>query len=405
MHTLYWVWFTLVFGIATRRAAELSGHVLPEEIYGLSRAQLFAKNLFTNAEVEKILATDISQAQKIVEESQKQGAYILTPSDDEYPVRLANIYAMPLVLYVKGSLAGIDESLAIALVGSRKITPYGKAVAAALTEQLAKAGTVIVSGMAMGIDQTCHKAALAAGAKTIAVLGCGFNAEYPKNSAALKELTAKYGALVTEYPPDYPPVAHNFPVRNRIISGLCNGVLVLEGDEHSGSLITAGHALAQGRDVFAVPGRIDDMNSRGTNKLIKQGAKLVMNAADILEEYIYTYPHLENVILGENFITCNKTETETKNIKSTTGVKTKKADEEKTKEPDTIKKAKRKPAPDYFSTEQLAVYGAVGETPQYSQEIADKTGLGISKVLSALTELEIYGFVKSHTGRRFSLQN
>lgn len=401
MHKLYWVWFTLVFGIGTRRATELAQHINPQDIYGLSRGELFAKNLFTTAEMEKILSTDIDIAKKVLEETEKHGAHILTPSDEEYPTRLANIYAMPLALYVKGSLAGIDDTLAIAVVGSRKITPYGKAAAALLTEQLAKAGTTIVSGMAMGIDQTCHKAALAAGAETIGVLGCGFNADYPKNSVALKELTAKYGALITEYPPDYPPIAHNFPVRNRIISGLCNGVLVVEGDEHSGSLITAGHALSQGRDVFAVPGRIDDMNSRGTNKLIKQGAKLVMAAGDILEEYIYTYPHLEDLISHENFAQGNKTPAKTQNINNAADFKPANAAE--TKENDSIKKQKRKPTPDYFSAEQLAVYKAVEETPCYSQDIAEKTGLNISKVLSALTELEIYGFVKSHTGRRFSL--
>lgn len=203
----------------------------------------------------------------------------------EYPQRLLQIHEPPETLYVRGKMLGQDD-VAVAIVGSRKCTQYGKQVAYDLAFALAKAGVTIVSGMALGIDGEAHRGALDAGGKTIAVLGTGVDEKsiYPHTHLSLAQRILKSGVILSEFEPGTPGLPHHFPQRNRIISALSLGTVVVEGSEKSGSLITANFALEQGKDIFAVPGPIYAQTSVGTNKLIQQGAKLVMNAQDILEE-------------------------------------------------------------------------------------------------------------------------
>jgi DNA processing protein len=205
--------------------------------------------------------------------------------DDNYPAQLLHIYDPPPFLYVKGELQQGDR-LAVAVVGSRFASHYGKVTAEKISQDLAMEGITIVSGMARGIDSSAHKAALAAGGRTIAVLGCGIDINYPAENTKLKEEIASHGAVISEFPLSTPPASSHFPMRNRIISGLSLGVVVVEASHRSGSLITARLALEQGRDVFAVPGSIDSLRSRGTHRLIKDGAKLVEDARDILTELL-----------------------------------------------------------------------------------------------------------------------
>ncbi|HEY4695253.1 MAG TPA: DNA-processing protein DprA [Candidatus Nanoarchaeia archaeon] len=208
---------------------------------------------------------------------------ILTLLDLHYPERLKEIHFSPPVLYYKGDFTKADN-LALAVVGSRKITAYGREVTEILVEQLTHAGLTIVSGLAKGVDSLAHKAALEAGGRTLAVLGSGLDVIYPPENVKLASEIIKHGALVSEFPLGTQPLASNFPARNRIISGLALGVLVTEADENSGSLITASLALEQNREVFAVPGPIYSRLSHGPSLLIKQGAKLVTNAQDVLDE-------------------------------------------------------------------------------------------------------------------------
>ena len=212
---------------------------------------------------------------------------LITLKDDEYPVNLREIYDPPPYLYIKG---GIDERdrLAIAIVGSRSSTPYGLGIARRMAMGLASHGITIVSGMARGIDSEAHRGALKAGGRTIAVLGSGIDIIYPGENKKLYEEISRKGAVISEFPISTPPLSNNFPRRNRIISGLSTGVLVIEASLRSGSLITARLALEQGRDVFAVPGSITSSRSHGTNMLIKEGARLVERPEDILEEIL---PH------------------------------------------------------------------------------------------------------------------
>ncbi|MDD3725966.1 MAG: DNA-processing protein DprA, partial [Candidatus Ratteibacteria bacterium] len=199
---------------------------------------------------------------------------IISIEDASYPRLLKEIYNPPLILYVKGHLPA-DSDICIAIVGTRNPSVYGMRMTEKFAEQLSLYGITVVSGMAKGIDTSAHKGALKAGGKTIAVTGCGFMYCYPKENLSLSKEIVKTGAVITEFPSFITPKPENFPQRNRIVSGMCRGVLVVEAGQKSGALITANLALEQGRDVFALPGRADDLTSRGTNHLIKEGAILV----------------------------------------------------------------------------------------------------------------------------------
>jgi len=215
----------------------------------------------------------------------RAGIKVTAPGCEEYPVNLGEIHQPPLILYYRGDLSDLELSLAV--VGSRKGTPYGRAVAASMARDLAGAGFAVVSGFARGIDAAAHQGAISGKGKTIAVFGCGLDVIYPREHRILCEEICENGAVVSEFPLGTQPLSMNFPARNRIISGVSLGTLVVEGKEKSGSLITADFALEQGRDVFAVPGPVNSEFSRGPHKLLKQGAKLVEEVNDILEEYAH----------------------------------------------------------------------------------------------------------------------
>lgn len=221
---------------------------------------------------------------KYLEDIEKAGIKWMTYFDEEYPGRLKQIYDPPIVLYYKGEILPEDEK-AIAVVGTRKITGYGKLVTEKFVSELVAAGFTIISGLARGVDSAAHWQALKEGGRTIAVLGGGLNQIYPpENVKLVDQIIAGKGAVISEFPPDYSSMPGNFPARNRIISGLSIGVLVTEAASDSGSLITARLALEQGRDVFAVPGPVTSQLSRGPADLIKEGARLVFETKDILDE-------------------------------------------------------------------------------------------------------------------------
>lgn len=224
------------------------------------------------------------QVERELESAQGHQVSIITYQDPLYPKYLLNIYNFPPILYVKGTLR--EDDVIVAVVGSRTASAYGIFSTERLCRELASKGIVVASGIAKGIDAAAHRGCLIGRGRTIAVLGCGIDIVYPPENKKLFEKIPVQGAIITEFPFGTPPSGPNFPARNRIISGISLGVLVVEANEKSGSLITARMALEQGREVFAVPGSIDSAGSRGANKLIKQGAKLVESADDILEEIL-----------------------------------------------------------------------------------------------------------------------
>ena len=233
----------------------------------------------------------LDEARKIFDWCTENNVGLLPYDSKFYPQRLRDIEKAPILLYYKGKLINFDDNVCLSLVGTRRITEYGKREGYRISRDLILGGAVVVSGMASGIDTICHRGALDASGYTVAVLGCGIERAYPPENEYIMNEIARSGLVLTEFRPFTPPYGSNFPIRNRIISGLSLGTLVVEADARSGAMITARHAEKQGRDIFSIPGNVGELNSIGTNKLLKKGAKIVTGALDILEEYEYLYPH------------------------------------------------------------------------------------------------------------------
>lgn len=280
----YWVGFNLIPGIGRVRFSQLINHFGDlETAWHASPAELKAAGLD-----ERIVPRLTNVRAKIsldaeMERLERYRVKVLTWNDPAFPPRLKEIYDVPPVLYVRGELTAEDE-WAIATVGTRRATMYGREVTERIVSSLARSKITIVSGLARGIDSIAHRAALDAGGRTVAVFACGLDVVYPPENLKLAQAIMEHGALVSDYHLGTKPKAENFPRRNRIMSGLSLGVLVTEAGESSGALITANLALEQNREVFAVPGSVLSPASQGTNRLIQDGAKLVRDADDILEE-------------------------------------------------------------------------------------------------------------------------
>ena len=253
----------------------------PEEIFKANRQSL--EPVVGGAISQSIVSFDSRSLDNDLIQAKKAGLGIITLFDAGYPQNLKQIPGLPIVLYVSGKITEADN-LSLGIVGSRRASLYGLSSAEKFSAELALNKLTIVSGMARGVDTYAHRGALKAAGRTIAVMGSGFNHIYPPENRELAEQIAKSGAVISEFPMDTKPLAQNFPRRNRLISGLSLGVLVTEAARNSGALITVDFALEQGRDVFALPGRIDACGSMGTNELLKQGAKLVTCSEDILAE-------------------------------------------------------------------------------------------------------------------------
>lgn len=280
----YWLAFNRTSGIGAAKLRALLDHFGDlQDAWQASEADWKAAGLDRRAIDNLKAARESLDLDAELARLEKAGGRLLTWADADYPPLLKSIPDAPPVLYVKGALTPADFQWAVAIVGTRRATVYGRQAAEHLAGDLARNGVTIVSGMARGIDAAAHEAALKAGGRTLGVLACGIEQVYPAEHTRLAGQVAAHGALLTETPVGSPPDAGNFPARNRIISGLALGVIVVEAGERSGALITADRALEQGRDVFAVPGSIFSRSSLGTNRLIQEGATLVRSAEDVLE--------------------------------------------------------------------------------------------------------------------------
>ncbi|MBQ8345624.1 MAG: DNA-processing protein DprA [Clostridia bacterium] len=289
-HILYWLWLADACGIACKPFVRLmERYDDPFDIYRLEEEEIEQMDGLGAVLKERLCRKSLERSYAILRDCKAQGIDIISYGDSRYPDRLRRIEDPPVLLYCKGTMPDMNSHLCIGMVGTRSISEYGKQTAYKISYELAASRAVVVSGMAKGVDGVCAAGALAAGGKTVAVLGCGIRVVYPKEHKRLMEAIAASGAVLTEYPPDEPPNNYHFPKRNRIISGLCQGVLVVEGDMKSGALITAKKALAQGREVFALPGKIDEKNSEGPNELIQNGAYPVLSSLDITEHYDFLY--------------------------------------------------------------------------------------------------------------------
>ena len=281
-----WVALSFVIGVGARTAASLIDRFgSPSACFGASAAELESAGIGREAIDSLKSAEPRESAERELEELASFGGQALALADAGYPSLLRETYDPPIVLYVKGDLSQAFDQPAVAIVGSRWCSTYGRNVAEMLGRDLGERGVTVVSGLARGIDSAAHRGVLEGNGLTVAVMGTGLDQVYPKENRKLAERIAERGALITEFPLKTPPISQNFPFRNRVISGLSLGVLVVEGAERSGSLITARMAYEQGRDVYAVPGNITSSKSFGPNYLIKDGAKLVQTWRDVVEEF------------------------------------------------------------------------------------------------------------------------
>ncbi|AZR72360.1 DNA protecting protein DprA [Anoxybacter fermentans] len=291
MDRKYWVGLSLVQGVGSVRIKRLLEYFgSPERAWKAREEELLAIPSFGPKLVKKFIKIrDNVDLERFIKKCREAEIGILCFEDSEFPVNLKHIYDPPPVIYYRGSLKKEDIN-SIAIVGSRKMSPYGRRVTRLLARELAERGFTIISGMALGVDGEAHMAALEAGGRTIAVLGSGVDIIYPKEHKKLYQKIITSGAVISTFPPGTPPERGNFPARNRIISGLAYGTVVVEAGLKSGALITADQALEQNREVFAVPGSIFSPMSKGTNALIQKGAKLVTCSNDILEELVGLIP-------------------------------------------------------------------------------------------------------------------
>ncbi len=402
----YWIWLTSLRLLGSAKAGiALDYFGSPENAFFADEEELSLVEGLTASDRIQLADKDLDRAERILEQCEMGGVGIVTLQDAQYPDRLKNIpNAPPCVLYIKGKLPVMDEEPAIAVVGSRSFTPYGHQAASNMAAGMAAAGMTIVSGLARGIDASAQNAALLAGGNVVAVLGCGVDVIYPAENARLYHDIAAAGCILSEYPPGTPVLGSNFPTRNRIMSGLSLGVLVVEAPSHSGALITARHALEQGRDVFAVPGNIDSPESAGSNRLLREGATLVTCPDDILQEYAALYPHkiTQKQWQPSYIMPAEALEAKTA-LRVAEEVKRPAVSPGKMKKSGSARAFDLSDAIKDFTTEGQAIIIAVAGRPRPVDEIVEITQIPASRVLRELTMLELAGAVRTLPGQRFEM--
>ena len=352
---LYWIALNMIPGVGPIAYRSLVSFFHdPERVFTASQNELTAVQGIGDKTIQAIKDFPVEGlATKELKRAEDLGVTILTFRDQGYPKNLLHIYDPPPVLYVRGTL-DYGDPLMVAIVGSRRGSSYGRAVTKRISKDLSSAGVTVVSGMARGIDTYAHLGALEAGKRTIAVLGCGIDVIYPPENKKLFFDIIDHGAVISEFPLSTPPDGKNFPKRNRIISGISLGVVIVEATADSGSLITASYALEQGREVFAVPGNVGTATSQGTNRLIKQGAKLVEESQDILAEIV---PQYEGIITEDD--------------------------------------------PPALSNEEDGIFQLLSHNPLHIDEISRLCSMEIRRVSTILLELELKGVINQLSGKMF----
>lgn len=391
--TEYWIWLSRTLGAGAKIGDLISYFGSPRDMYEAGSNEWRLSGLLTKKQVESLKQYSPSQSMDIYKICEKNRWHIVTPSSSFYPVLLMELPDMPAVLFVDGDCSALKSRVNIAFVGTRKASEYSRKIAFSLSCEISRAGALIVSGGALGIDSAAHEGALRAGGKTVAVLGCGLGTDYLQENAALRNEIAKNGALISEFLPFTPASRTTFPIRNRIISGMSAGTVVIEAGEKSGSLITANLALAQGREVFAVPGDLTSSSYTGTNNLIRDGCIPVFEAKDIIRPFRFVYPEFE--LKDTETPSYEPVKAEKENSKKSVSS----VEDEKINEVKTVKKRT-----DVSLTQNAKrVYDIFSDTPLHIDEITEKSALASSQVLAALTELELNGLVALENGRKYKI--
>ena len=409
---IHWIWLSMRPGITDRDKAGLLRHFHdPEEIYFASPESFSRVEGMEQEALDALLDKDLLPAEDVLAECARKKIRILTWQDAAYPASLKNIVDPPLVLYYKGQLPDFDQIPVIGIVGTRKASLYGMNTAKQMGYQIARCGAAVVSGMATGIDAMAMKGALTGESAVIGVLGCGVDVVYPASNRALYDDMVQHGCLISEFLPGTPPYKWNFPKRNRIISGLSNGVLVVEAPERSGSLITARQAAEQGRDVFVVPGNIDVPTFVGSNALLRDGAIAVSSGWDVVSEYRHLYP--ARIVRFTAAARQRASDAEMQAEENQTAKVAQKPKLPEKKQPPQPKKDKKdidnavttaysdtKQSIVQLSPDEQLIMDQLAGKEQLVDDVIAGTGLPAGKVLAALTMLQVKGAVKSLPGRR-----
>lgn len=397
---LYWIWLQQALGVGSPKADPLLRVLETPAAVWRAEDQTLKELGMTKNERERLAQKSLDSAAGVLEASQKDGGWVLTPDDALYPDNLRGIYALPLVLYGKGELPEWDSRPGLGMVGPREPTVYGRQMARYLSQSVAAAGITVISGGAVGIDAVCHEGAIDAGGITIAVQGCGLDVDYPRRNAALRQRILKAGgAVLTEYPPQSPPLGEHFPVRNRIISGLAQGVCVVEAPVSSGSLITATCAREQGREVMTLPGPAGMASCAGSNALLRKGASLVENAGDILLLYQDRFGSKLDTQAAGRFSPPVWQPLQPAHRESSPApaqpVQVPPAGERRPRQ------AEPKKCPAGLSPDAQRMYERLEDEPRPVDWLARQAGMDTSRALTVLTELEIAGAARSFAGGRY----
>ena len=416
---IHWIWLATRPDMTDREKVRLLEHFRdPEDIY-FADAQAYAGvEEITEAAVLALKDKNLLPAEQVLADCARERIHILTIHDGAYPARLKNIPDPPLVLYWKGKLPDLDGLPVIGVVGTRKASVYGMTTAKRMGYQIGKCGGAVVSGMAYGIDGMAMQGALSAGACVVGVLGCGVDEIYPRSNRALFGDMERYGCIISEFVPGTPPYKWNFPKRNRIISGLSDGVLVVEAPEKSGALITARQAAEQGRDVFVVPGNIDVSSCAGSNALLRDGAIMVSSGWEVLSEYAHLYPGkirrdttpAKLTVYPEEVAQAAREEHRDAKVAQ----KPRLPGRTRENQPETDKKDIDNSGASAYSdgvvipaglngTEQ-AIVDLLLQGERLIDDVVAQTGLPTGTVLATLTLLEVRGIVATLPGRRVKLK-
>ena len=372
-NTVYWVWLQQAIKQGSSKA-KIINHFYEniKDFYDGKERELRLCGCFTNKEISALCESSLEEAEKTVRLSRNLGYKIVCICDEEYPNLLRHIDNPPALLYVKGDISFLNSVKSIGIVGTRKASEYGLTMARDLSRDLALNNVAVISGGALGIDSAAHQGALDAGGKTVAVLGCGINYPYLLGNLKLRNEISNSGAVISEYPPNFPSKPFTFPIRNRIISGISSGIVVIEAGQKSGSLITANLANNQNRDVFVVPVNKESKNSEGSFSLIEDGAMVVASVQDILSEYDH-----KNL-----------------NIKKKKTVST--------ENKPNIQKSKSRDISN-VPEEYKNIYEILLKGKTHIDIISEITEISVDKLLLTLTEMELSGLVKSSSGKIYEV--
>lgn len=404
----YWLWLTGRSGLKGQRLNRVLEYFgSPESAYFADAGEYELIGDLPGSTRRSLCDKSLAGADKILGDCDRLGVHIMTMQDANYPERLRAIAQPPLVLYWKGRETSFDGEAAIAIVGTREATPYGERMADELSFDLTRAGALVVSGMAQGIDAAAVRGALKAGGPVVSVLGNGLDVIYPKYHRDLYADVAAAGTLISEYPPGTEPRGDHFPVRNRIISGLSVGAIVVESPRFGGSLLTANHALEQDREVFAIPGPADAINSEGTNRLIQAGAaKLILDADDVLCEFVDRFPDK----FGRRApLSDEAREQRLENDPPAPPAPQKKKPEPQETElpekvvdnPVLVEYIDWKDCKNKMTDDQRDVLLALEQGPLTADDVVERTQIPARRVLAALTILQVQGMAAEEGGNRF----